>query len=87
VPYHVYVLLCEGDSYYTGYAKDIDSRFEQHMKGIGARYTKLHRPKKLVYAEEFATRREAVQREREIKRLSHKEKHELVSRAHSLKNR
>jgi len=81
VPYYVYVLLCEDDSYYTGYAKDIDSRVKQHMRGVGARYTKLHRPKRLVYTEEFDTIGEAVKREREIKKLSHDEKHKLVSRA------
>jgi len=79
VPYHVYVLLCENGSYYTGYAKDIDLRLRQHMKGTGARYTKLHRPKRLVYTEEFHTIREAMKREREIKRLSHKEKKRLTS--------
>ena len=81
MPYYVYVLLCEDGSYYTGYAKDIDSRVKQHMRGIGARYTKLHRPKRLVYTEEFDTRREAVKREREIKKLSHDKKHKLVSHA------
>jgi putative endonuclease len=81
LPYYVYVLLCEDDSYYTGYAKDIDSRVKQHTKGSGARYTKMHRPKKLVYTEEFDTRREAVKREREIKKLSHHEKNKLVSHA------
>jgi len=79
VPYYVYVLLCEDGSYYTGYAKDIDSRVKQHMSGVGARYTKLHRPKRLVYTEEFDTIGEAMRREREIKQLSHGEKHRLVS--------
>jgi len=83
VPYYVYVLLCDDGSYYTGYAKDIDSRVKQHMRGIGARYTKLHSPKRLVYTEEFDTRREAVKREREIKKLSHDKKHKLVSRERS----
>jgi len=81
VPYYVYVLLCEDGSYYTGYAKDIDSRVKQHVRGTGARYTRLHRPKRLVYTEEFDTRREAMKRERKIKKLSHNKKHELV-RAH-----
>ena len=81
MPYYVYVLLCEDGSYYTGYAKDINLRVTQHMRGIGARYTKQHKPKRLVYTEEFDTRREAVKREREIKQLSHDEKHKLVSRA------
>ena len=79
VPYYVYVLLCEDGSYYTGYAKDIDSRVKQHRRGVGARYTKLHRPKRLVYTEEFDTIGEAMKREREIKQLSHEEKHRLVS--------
>ncbi|MDH5438650.1 MAG: GIY-YIG nuclease family protein [Candidatus Bathyarchaeota archaeon] len=84
VPYFVYVLLCEDGSYYTGYAKDIDSRVKQHMRGIGARYTKLHKPKRLVYTEEFDTRREAVKREREIKKLSHDKKHKLAHTRNSI---
>jgi len=79
MPYYVYVLLCEDDSYYTGYARDIDLRVRQHMRGVGAKYTKMHRPKRLVYTEEFDTIGEAMKREREIKNLSHEEKHRLVS--------
>ena len=78
VPYYVYILLCEDSSYYTGYAKNINSRVKQHTKGIGARYTKLHKPKRLVYTEEFDTIGEAMKREREIKQLSHEEKYRLV---------
>ena len=87
VSYYVYVLLCEDGSYYTGYAKDIDSRLKQHMTGVGARYTKLHRPKRIVYAEEFDTIREAMKREREIKRLSHDEKEKLLKRVHRKKGK
>jgi len=77
--FYVYVVLCEDGSYYTGYAKDVNSRINQHMRGAGARYTKLHRPERLVYTEKFDTRREAMKREREIKQLSHREKHKLVN--------
>jgi putative endonuclease len=79
VPYYVYILLCEDGSYYTGCAKDIDLRVKQHERGDGARYTKLHRPKNLVYTEEFDTIGKAMKREREIKKLSHDEKHKLVN--------
>jgi len=79
MPYYVYVLFCEDGSYYTGYAKDIDLRVQQHMRGIGARYTRMHRPRRLVYIEEFDTIGEAMKREREIKRLSHEEKYRLVN--------
>jgi putative endonuclease len=73
------MLLCEDGSYYTGYTKNIDLRLKQHKIGTGARYTKLHRPKKIVYTEEFDTIREAIKRERKIKKLSHKEKNKLAN--------
>jgi putative endonuclease len=73
------MLLCEDGSYYTGYTKNIDLRLKQHKIGTGARYTKLHRPKKIVYTEEFDTIREAMKRERKIKKLSHKEKNKLAN--------
>jgi putative endonuclease len=73
------MLLCEDGSYYTGYTKNIDLRLKQHKIGTGARYTKIHRPKKLVYTEKFDTIREAMKRERKIKKLSHKEKNKLVN--------
>jgi putative endonuclease len=76
--YYVYVLLCEGGSYYTGCTKDVASRFEQHKRGGGARYTRLHRPMKVVHVEEFDTRRDAMRRERAIKALTHKAKQKLA---------
>jgi putative endonuclease len=49
-----------------------------HECGKGARYTRTHKPKKLVYVEEFRTRGEAMKRELRIKKLSHKQKLELT---------
>lgn len=77
MPYHVYVLLCQDGTFYTGYAKDLNSRLMMHEQGKGARYTKMHKPKKLVYTEEFGTRKEAMHREKEIKKLGHEEKKKL----------
>jgi putative endonuclease len=77
--YFVYVLLCDDGSYYTGYTNNVGLRFERHKKGYGARYTRIRRPEKVVYVEEFRTRRAAIRRELQIKSLSHSEKHELVS--------
>ena len=78
MPYYVYILLCDNGSYYTGYAEDVKHRVEQHKKGQGARYTKMHEPEKIVYLEEFDSRRKAMEREREIKSLSHMKKRRLV---------
>ena len=77
--YYVYLLLCEDGSYYTGYTNNVASRLERHKKGHGARYTKMRKPKRVVYVEEFRTRGDATTREQQIKALSHREKHELVS--------
>jgi len=77
--YYVYILLCKDGSYYTGYAKDLKHRVEQHKKGRGARYTRIHETEKMVYVEEFSSRSEAMKRERRIKSLSHNEKQQLVN--------
>ena len=77
--YYVYLLICDDGSYYTGYTNNVALRFQKHKKGSGARYTRTHRPEKVVYVEEFRTHGAAIRRERQIKSLSHKEKHELVS--------
>jgi putative endonuclease len=77
--HYVYLLICEDGSYYTGYTSDVASRFEKHMKGYGARYTRMRKPKSIVHVEEFRTRAEAMRRERQVKSLSHREKGQLVS--------
>ncbi len=79
MPYYVYILLCKDGSYYTGFAKDLKRRVEQHKKRQGARYTMMHEPEKIVYVEEFGSRSEAIKREREIKSLSHSEKQRLAN--------
>jgi len=77
-PYFVYIILCEGDNFYTGYTKNVKSRFRMHVNGNGARFTKMHKPKDLVYVEEFASRSEAMKREKRIKRLTHAQKAKMA---------
>jgi putative endonuclease len=77
--FYVYILLCGDGSFYTGYTKDIDERTRMHANGKGARYTKTHKPKRVVHIELFATRTEALKREREIKKLSHQQKLNLIN--------
>jgi putative endonuclease len=79
MPYYVYVILCRDNTFYTGYTKDIDSRMKLHMNGKAARYTRTHKPKKLVYVQEYSSRAEAMRNERKTKRLSHCQKLELIN--------
>jgi putative endonuclease len=73
-----YILLCSDGSYYTGSTNDIKKRFKDHLEGKGARYTKSHKPIKIVYEEKFATKSEALKREAEIKGWSRKRKQNLL---------
>ena len=48
--YYVYIILCEDNSYYTGITNDLINRFNKHVKGKGANYTKLRKPLKFLSA-------------------------------------
>jgi putative endonuclease len=77
--FFVYILLCCDGSFYTGYTKDLDTRTKLHQNKKGARYTKTHKPEKIAYVELFDTRSKAMKREREIKKLTHQQKIDLIS--------
>lgn len=79
MPYYVYIIMCTDGSFYTGYTKNIDTRVKLHENGKGARYTKMHKPQKVAYVELFDSRARAMQREKEIKNLTHQQKLDLVN--------
>ena len=70
----VYILLCEDHSLYTGYSDNPQKRFLEHKAGRGAKYTKSHKPLKLLYTETYASKSEALKREIEIKSWSRQQK-------------
>lgn len=78
--FYVYVILCKNKTFYTGYTKDIFERLKLHLDGKGARYLKRYKVKKLYYVEKFRTQRQAIQREREIKKLTHQKKKKLIEK-------
>jgi len=78
MPFYVYILQCSDGTYYTGYTKDLQQRTRQHENGKGAKYTKSHRPQRIAYVELFGTRSAAMKREREIKKLNHQQKLNLI---------
>ena len=79
MPFYVYILLCTDGTFYTGYTKNIDARTRLHVNGKGAQYTKTHKPERVAYVELFNSRAEAMRREREIKKLSHQQKQNLIN--------
>ncbi len=77
--FYVYILLCADGTFYTGYTKNIDARSRLHANGKGARYTKMHKPEKVAYVELFDSRMKAMKREREIKKMTHQQKLNLIN--------
>ena len=74
----VYVLRCGDGSLYTGVAKNVDVRVDQHRQGKGAAYTRTHLPVELLYQENKKTRSEALIREVRIKRMPRPAKQKLI---------
>lgn len=77
-----YILECADGSFYTGWTTDPERRVKQHNCGRGAKYTRMHRPVKLVYVEEQADRSSAMKRERKIKGLGRDGKKRLIAERH-----
>ena len=80
MPCFCYILECSDGSFYTGWTTDPERRTVQHNAGRGARYTRSHRPVRLVYVEELPDRGSAMRREIKIKRLNRKGKEKLIKR-------
>lgn len=76
--FYCYILECADGSYYTGWTTDPIRRERQHNRGVGAKYTRLHKPVHLVYVEEKEDRSAAMKRERAIKHLKHDQKKKLI---------
>lgn len=75
---YTYIIKCADHTLYTGWTNDLEKRFQAHCEGRGAKYTKGRGPLTLVYYEEYETKSQAMQREVAIKRLSRKQKEQLI---------
>ena len=76
--YYAYLARCNDDTLYAGYTNDLAEREAKHNEGKGARYTRMRRPVKIVYSEGFVNRSDAMKREWQLKKLSKKEKEDLL---------
>ncbi len=82
--YYVYILITENNTYYCGYTDDVEKRFQKHISGKGAKYTRANKPVKNVYKKSFETKSEAMKEERRIKKLTHDEKKFLIEQNHQM---
>ena len=76
--YFVYILECSDKTLYTGITNNIEKRMEFHRDGKGSKYVRSRSPFKLVYKESYKTKSKALKREIAIKKLSRKDKLEII---------
>jgi len=67
-PWYVYLLECRNGSYYAGISNDVDARFQAHLAGKGARYTRANPPVKLLASRAYPDRAAASKAEWQLKR-------------------
>ena len=79
MPHFVYMLRCAGNRIYTGYAVDVEARFEQHKSGKGAKFTKAFPPECILRKFELNSHEEALRLEARIKKLPRSQKELLAA--------
>ncbi|MBS4761059.1 MAG: GIY-YIG nuclease family protein [Clostridium sp.] len=77
--FFTYIILTVDNMLYCGYTDDVEKRFEKHKSGTAAKFTRAHKPLKIVYTKQFDTKSEAMKEEYRIKHLTRKEKEQLIS--------
>lgn len=83
--YLVYILRCSNGSLYTGYTNDLQKRYQEHLAGEGAKYTRSFKPIEIAQAwRVFIDKSLACKIESYIKSLSRKEKLELIEQPQQL---
>ncbi|MBR5555499.1 GIY-YIG nuclease family protein [bacterium] len=75
----VYILETEHNMLYCGYTDDVERRFQAHLNGTGAKFTRAHKPIKILYTKEFETKSGALKEEYRIKKLTKAEKLKLIN--------
>jgi putative endonuclease len=78
MPFTVYIIRSQLDgTYYKGFSENPLNRLLQHNMGE-CTYTSRKMPWQLVYIEELPTKREALIRERALKKYAHSQIQKLI---------
>lgn len=65
----LYLIECCDGTYYAGITNDLEARYQAHVEGKGARYTRSHPPLRLLGSRAYESRSSASRAEWEIKQL------------------
>lgn len=70
----LYLLVCRDGRTYAGIATDVVARFAAHSSGKGAKFTRSNPPVRVLGAQSFATKSDALKAEAALKKLGRAEK-------------
>lgn len=66
--WYLYLLECRSGSYYAGISNDVEARFQAHLAGKGAKYTRANPPVKVLAIRAYPDRAAASKAEWQLKR-------------------
>ena len=70
----LYLLVCRDGRTYAGIATDVAARFAAHSSGKGAKFTRSNPPVRVLGAQSFASKSEALRAEAALKKLDRTKK-------------
>jgi putative endonuclease len=76
--FYVYMLANRNRTLYVGVTRDIVRRMAQHRVGVGSGFTRRYAVTRLVHVESCERPRDAIAREKEIKRWSRQKQIALI---------
>lgn len=74
MPWFLYLLECKGGSFYAGITNNLELRFQAHVDGCGAKYTRAYPPIKILAHKQYEDRSEASRAEAALKSLPRNKK-------------
>jgi len=85
MPYFVYILRTSSNTLYVGQTNNLEKRIQEHKNksGKSAKYIRYFSSFDLIHSEKYSIRKEAMQREAQLKKWSRKKKDALI---HGRKN-
>ncbi len=78
--YYFYLFQCADGTLYSGSTSNLERRERLHNSGKGAKYTRTHGGGNIVYFEQLATKRQALQREAAVKKLPRQKKLQFITK-------
>ena len=82
MPYFVYILRTSSNTLYIGQTNNLQKRLREHKNKTSksAKYLRYFKTFELVYSEKYEARKDAMQREVQLKKWSRAKKNALIAR-------